>query len=97
VDSLADVDFKDEPNNQCPKKWQSGASDPRSGWQILLALSGNIKDDGNFVHRSIFRGQIRPLLAPRDPNEPFETRDRVWFAQLVSNGADRGGERDDCK
>ncbi|RYP85137.1 hypothetical protein DL769_001041 [Monosporascus sp. CRB-8-3] len=88
----SEVDFEDDANNQCEKKFKSGESDPRSGQQVLYARSGQIHDDGTYEHESKFRAMI--LALPR-VNEPYERRTRLYAAQFVNQGADRGGERDD--
>ncbi|KAH8170471.1 repeat domain in vibrio, colwellia, bradyrhizobium and shewanella domain-containing protein [Sarocladium implicatum] len=88
-----DVDFKDDSDGDqtCEKKFQSGASDPRSGMQILYAKSGNIRDDGTYIHKSQER---QPLGWVHERSRGFNSR--FAAAQLVnSGGADRGGERDE--
>jgi hypothetical protein len=93
-----DVDFSDvDGNQQCDKTFQSGESDPRSNVQFLCAGSGHIFDDGTYVHKS--EEQPKGSLSRYSRRtEPFETRDRLYAAQIVNaHGGDRGGERDDSK
>ncbi|KAL5600589.1 hypothetical protein ACKRZS_001909 [Fusarium odoratissimum] len=48
--------FKDgEDPRTCRKKFGSGASDPRSGRQILFASDPAIRDDGTYRHKSQLR------------------------------------------
>lgn len=87
-----EVDFDDDAagDQKCEKKYQSGASDPRSGMQIFYAKSGNIKDDGTYRHSSIDKGRLG-LIA----GSVALRKHRLFAAQLVTQGADRGGERDE--
>lgn len=77
-----DIDgMPDDSNNQCPKTWKSGSDDPRSGWQILMALSANIKDDGTYVHSSNEVGTIGQISRFVDP---FEQRTRIYSVHLIN-------------
>ncbi|KAK4455138.1 hypothetical protein QBC34DRAFT_445431 [Podospora aff. communis PSN243] len=71
----------------CEKVAGSGNSDPRGKTQVLKALSPRIIDDGPYTHSSQSMGSIHTGF--------YVEPDDVWFAQVVSNGADRGGELDD--
>jgi hypothetical protein len=84
-----DVAFSDAAGGSttCDKSFGSGDADPRGRTQILKALSPRIIDDGQYKHSSQAMGKIHGGFYTGD--------DTVWFAQLASNGAERGGERDD--
>lgn len=84
-----DVAFSDAVGGTttCDKSFGSGNVDPRGRTQVLKALSPRIIDDGQYKHSSQAMGKIHEGWYAGD--------DTVWFAQLVNNGADRGGERDD--
>lgn len=71
----------------CDKSFGSGSGDPRGKTQVLKALSPQIIDDGQYKHSSQAMGKIHEGTYAGD--------DTVWFAQIVNNGAGRGGELDD--
>ncbi|KFY47243.1 hypothetical protein V494_00086 [Pseudogymnoascus sp. VKM F-4513 (FW-928)] len=85
----SDVDFSDAAGGgtTCDKSFGSGNADPRGKTQVLKALSPRIVDDGHYSHSSLSKGKIHEGNYAGD--------DTVWFAQLVTNGAPRGGELDD--
>ncbi|KAI1129345.1 carbohydrate esterase family 3 protein [Nemania abortiva] len=90
----SDVGFSDKGGGStCEKVYNSGAQDPRNGMQVLRGTSGEIKDDGNYIHRSEPRGEVwRQNIYKHSGNGP----PGVYSAQVVNlGGADRGGERDD--
>ena len=84
-----DVAFSDAAGatTTCDKQFGSGNADPRGRTQVLKALSPRVIDDGQYAHSSQSMGTIHSGWYAGD--------DTVWFAQLVNNGADRGGARDD--
>ncbi|KAM7185430.1 hypothetical protein V8F20_011802 [Naviculisporaceae sp. PSN 640] len=86
----ADVSFSDAAGggNTCEKELGSGNRDPRGKTQVLRALSPRIIDDGKYKHSSQAMGKIHEGF--------YSGNDTVWFAQIISKGADREkGGRDD--
>ncbi|SPO00343.1 related to acetylxylan esterase [Cephalotrichum gorgonifer] len=85
-----DVNFVDGSENfQCEKKFGSGNTSGRAGWQVLAAADPLISNDGPYRHGSEARGTLVTS------NMMIEDQTWFWFAQLVNQGADRGGEWDD--
>lgn len=85
----ADVGFEDGgAGTTCEKTYGGGAADPRSGWQILSAGDPLIKDDGTYMHKSASRGSVFSKSFGPDSA-------KYYFSQLVTHGADRGGELDE--
>ncbi|SCO35389.1 related to acetylxylan esterase [Fusarium fujikuroi] len=92
--------FKDgESSRTCRKKFGSGASDPRSGRQILFASDPAIRDDGTYRHKSQLRddrkGSFTNTIGGGPDKDMTKTSD-MWFAQLVNlKGSPKGDERDE--
>ncbi|KAF5245738.1 hypothetical protein FANTH_7198 [Fusarium anthophilum] len=69
----SDVNFKDDDTSSkqtCEKSPDSGASDPRSGEQVLYAKSADIQNDGTYKHSSTSKGIIMKFF--RNPTAPTE-------------------------
>ncbi|KAF4445873.1 hypothetical protein F53441_10435 [Fusarium austroafricanum] len=88
-----------EGSSTCRKKFGSGASDSRSGRQILFASDPLIRDDGTYRHSSQLRddrkGSFTNAIGGGPDKDMTKTSD-IWFAQLVNlGGSPKGDERDE--
>ncbi|KAF4983609.1 hypothetical protein FZEAL_1018 [Fusarium zealandicum] len=88
-----------EGSSTCRKKFGSGASDIRSGRQILFASDPAIRDDGTYRHASQLRhdrnGSFTNAIGGGPDKDMTKTSD-IWFAQLINtHGSPKGDERDE--
>jgi hypothetical protein len=87
-----DVSFSDSAQGTtCPKVYGSGASDPRSGMQILFANSGLITDDGVYKHSSTAMGTIFDNTASKGAD--YGTGE--YYLARLSGASAGGAARDD--
>ncbi|KAM0263654.1 hypothetical protein ACHAPA_008628 [Fusarium lateritium] len=88
-----------EGSTTCFKKFGSGASDNRSGRQILFAADAAIRDDGTYRHASQLRDDRKGSFTNAvggGPDKDMTKSSNMWFAQLVnSQNSPKGDERDE--